>query len=302
MSVPQISPRDRLLAHLAMLVFAAAIGGAFTAGGLALPHIDPTPLNAMRFVWASLVMGVASFAGARDPLRLPPAPWRLLVLGGLTAVYFLSMFIALTMTEPVATSAIFTLIPLMTAGLGFWLLGQKVGGRVLASLLLAAAGAIWVVFRGDPAAIGRLDLGQGEAIYFGGCVCYALYAPLVRRFHRGDPALAFSFWTLLAATAWMVAYGWSEILATDWRHLPPIVWAVLAYLAIFPTALSFFCLQYASLRLPSSKVMAYGYLTPVFVILYEGLAGHGWASPSVLAGVAVIGLGLVILAFAPDPA
>ena len=60
-------------------------------------------------------------------------------------------------------------------------------------------------------------------------------------------------------------------------------------------ALTFFLLQYATLRLPSAKVMPYGYLVPVFVILWEGLLGHGWIAGPVWLGVAAVVLGLLIL-------
>jgi len=292
--------RDKLAAHLAMLAFSAMIAGAFTTGALAVPYIAPVPLNALRFLMATIVMGVVAFGLVRESPKLPPAPWRMLVLGALNAVYFVSMFIALTMTAPVATSAVFTLIPLMTAGLGFFLLGQRVGALVLISLVLAGLGSIWVIFRGEVSAIAAFDIGQGELVYLVGCFCYALYAPLVRRFNRGESALVSSFWTLAAATVCIALFGLREIFATDWLALPAVVWWVLAYLAIFPTAVSFFCLQYASLRLPASKVLAYGYLTPVFVIFYEGLLGHGWASLSVAAGALVIVAGLVVLALTPD--
>ncbi|MEK9935184.1 MAG: EamA family transporter, partial [Rhodobiaceae bacterium] len=51
------------------------------------------------------------------------------------------------------------------------------------------------------------------------------------------------------------------------------------YLTIFSTASSFFLLQYATLRLPSAKVMAYSYLTPAWVMLWE--IGFGNALPPV---------------------
>ena len=54
------------------------------------------------------------------------------------------------------------------------------------------------------------------------------------------------------------------------------------------------------MRLPASKTLAYGYLTPSFIILFEGLLGHGWATASVLAGAAVTVLGLAVMAFARD--
>lgn len=291
---------QRLLAHLAMLGFAAMIAGSFTLGALATPHIAPVPLNAIRFVIGAMVMAIVAFGVTRQRFVMPSAPWRFGILGGLTAIYFVSMFIALTMTAPVATSAVFTLIPLMAAGFGYLFMRQIAGPKVLLSLIFAAAGSIWVIFRGDMAAIAAFDIGPGELIYFGGCVCYAIYTPLLRRFSRGENALYASFFTLSATTLWICLYGLPEILATDWLALQPLVWVVIAYLAVFPTAVSFFLVQFAALRLPAAKVIAYGYLTPVFVIIFEGLIGHGWASLSVLAGALVIVIGLVILAWLPD--
>ena len=98
-----------------MLGFAAMIAGSFTLGALATPYIAPVPLNAIRFLIGAALMGMVAFGVSRQRFVMPPAPWRFGILGGLTAIYFVSMFIALTMTAPVATSAVFTLIPLMAA-------------------------------------------------------------------------------------------------------------------------------------------------------------------------------------------
>ena len=288
--------RQRLLAHLAMLLFAALIAGSFTTGALAVPHLAPAPLNAIRFVMASALMGFAAFGVARHRFALPPAPWRFGLTGFLMAIYFVTMFIALTMTQPVATSAVFTLIPLMTAGIAYILVGQKSGPVVLLSLLIAGLGAIWVIFRGDVGAILSFDIGQGELVYFVGCFAYAFYTPLLKKFSRGEPSLVASFFTLSASTVWIIVASLPEIASVDWLGLPPVVWWTLVYLAVGPTAICFFLIQFATHHLPAAKVIAYGYLTPAFVILFEGLIGHGWTSLSVLAGALVTVLGLRVLA------
>lgn len=290
----------RLLAHLGMLLFAAFIAGSFTFGALAVPHLGPAPLNAVRFIMASVLMGAFAFGIARQRFSWPKEPWRFGITGFLTAIYFVTMFIALTMTLPVATSAIYTLVPVMTAVTAFFLIGQRSGPAVLLSLCLAGAGAIWVIFRGDLDALLRFDVGRGELIYFIGCVAYAVYTPLLRKFQRGEPALVLSFWTLSATALWITLYGLGEIVQTDWLALPPVVWWVLLYLAVAPTAICFFLIQYASLHLPSAKVAAYGYLVPAFVIIFEGFAGHGWTTLSVIAGALVTVLGLLVLAFVRD--
>lgn len=290
----------KLVAHLAMLLFSALIAGSFTTGALAVPHLAPLPLNAMRFVLATLVMGVCAFGVFRAPLVRPAAPWRFLVLGVCMAIYFVSMFIALEITLPVATSAVYTLVPLMTAATAYFLVGQRSGPIVLVSLAVAGIGAVWVIFRGDLDALLGFDVGQGELIYFVGCVAYAFYTPLIRKFARGEAPLVLSFWTLAASALVITAAALPQIVATDWLHLPPVVWWVLIYLAIGPTAICFFLIQYASQHLPAPKVIAYGYLTPAFVIVFEGLAGHGWPALAIVAGALVTVLGLVVLAAVPD--
>ena len=74
----------------------------------------------------------------------------------------------------------------------------------------------------------------------------------------------------------------------------------IAYLAVFTTAGTTFLVQFAVLRLPAAKVLAYNYLTPSFVIVYEGLLGHGWTTASVAAGALVTMAALLLLALSPD--
>lgn len=293
-------PSGRLKGHLAMLAFAAFIAGSFTFGAWTVPYIHAAPLNALRFGLATLLMGIYAFGVARQPFAWPRAPWRFAINGGLTAIYFVTMFVALTMTRPVATSAVYTLVPLMTAATAFVLVGQRSGPPVLLSLVIAGIGAIWVIFRGDIDALLRFDVGQGELIYFVGCIAYAFYTPLLRRFNRGESPLVLSFWTLLGTTVWISAWGLPEIVATDWLHLPALVWWIVAYLAVFPTAICFFLIQFASVHLPAPKVIAYGYIVPAFVIVFEGVVGNGWVSLSVIAGAALTALALVVLAVLPE--
>ena len=65
--------------------------------------------------------------------------------------------------------------------------------------------------------------------------------------------------------------GAAGLVTADFASLPPVVWLAVLYLAVVTTAITFLLLQYASMRLPASKVLGYGYLTPSFIILLEGL-------------------------------
>ncbi|WP_372884690.1 DMT family transporter [Shimia sp.] len=282
--------------HLAMLLFSALVAGSFSLGSLVANEIAPMALNALRFLIAGAVLGVAALVTTGLPRRSWRAPWRYLVLGGLFAIYFVLMFIGLQTATPVSSAAVFTLTPVMAAGFGYLLLRQVTTARMALALALGAAGALWVIFRADLGALLEFRIGGGEIWYFWGCVAHAVYTPMVRRLNRGEPAVVFSFGVLVAGCGLLAAFGWSDIRATDWAALPAIVWITVIYLALFASAATFVLLQFASLNLPSAKVMAYTYLVPAWVILWELALGHA-APPALVAGgilLTVVALGLLL--------
>lgn len=282
--------------HLAMLAFSALVAGSFSLGVLAAPQIDPGALSVARFVLAGVLVGAAALATTGLPRSAWAAPWRYLVLGGLLAAYFVLMFEGLKTAPPVSAAAVFTLTPVMAAGFGWLFLRQRLTGRMALALAVGGFGALWVIFRADLRALIAMEIGRGEVIYFVGCIAHAAYAPLVRKLNRGEPAVVFTFGMMLAGTVLLTLYAGPAVLATDWAALPGIVWVTLVYVAVAASALTFVLLQYASLRLPAAKVMAYTYLVPSWVILWE-IALHGAVPPGlVLVGVAltVLALGLLL--------
>jgi len=282
--------------HLAMLAFSALVAGSFSLGVLAAPHIDPGALSVARFVLAGVLVGAAAVMTTGIPRSAWVAPWRYLVLGGLLGAYFVLMFEGLKTAPAVSAAAVFTLTPLMAAGFGWLFLRQRLTGRMALALAIGGLGALWVIFRADLSALKAMAVGRGEAIYFVGCVAHAAYAPLIRKLNRGEPAVAFTFGMMLAGTVLLALYAGPAVLATDWTALPAVVWVTLVYVAVAASALTFVLLQYASLRLPAAKVMAYTYLVPSWVILWE-IVLHGAVPPGlVLVGVAltVLALGLLL--------
>ena len=284
-----------LRGHLAMLLFSALVAGSFSLGAQVAPEIAPAAINSLRFAIAALVIGIAAALTGGIPRSAARAPWRYLVLGGFFAIYFVLMFEGLKTASALSTSAVFTLTPILTALFGYLLLRQVTTRQMALALAIGAGGAVWVIFRGDWGAMRAMEIGRGEMIYFLGCVSHAIYTPMVRRLNRGERPVVFTFGMLIAGFVVLVAYGWSDIRATDWAALRPLVWITLVYLAIFASASTFVLLQYATLRLPSAKVMAYTYLTPSWVILWELAMGNGAPPLTVLIGIAMTVVALVML-------
>ena len=278
-----------------MLVFSALVAGSFALGAMMANEVAPIAFTALRFALAAVLLGLGTLATGGIAPRDMAAPWRYLLLGGLFSSYFVLMFEGLKTAPPVSAAAVFTLTPILSALFGWLVLRQVTTARMALALSVGAAGALWVIFRADLGALLRFDIGRGEAIYFVGCMVHAAYVPFVRLMNRGERPLVFTFGMVVAGTLVLTVLGWSAIRATDWAALPGIVWVTLAYTVVFATAGSFVLTQYAALRLPSAKVMAYTYLTPAWVILWQIALGHGAPAGPVVLGVVAVMIALWLL-------
>ncbi|EAQ46751.1 integral membrane protein [Roseobacter sp. MED193] len=282
-------------AHGAMLLFSILVAGSFSLGVLIANDIAPMALNAVRFVIAAVVIGAVAAMTGRLQRSHFRAPWRYLVLGALFASYFVLMFYGLQTAAPVSAAAVFTLTPVLSGVFGYLLLRQVTNRRMALALGIGASGALWVIFRADLAALRAFDIGQGEMIYFVGCIAHAIYTPMVRRMNRGEPAIAFTFGTLIAGALVLLVVGWGDIRTTQWNALPMLVWVGIFYVAIFASAMTFVLLQFASLHLPAAKVMAYTYLTPSWVIVWQVALGNPAPTGLILVGIVLTVLALVLL-------
>lgn len=280
--------------HLAMLVFSVLISGSFSLGSNIADRIEPGALTAVRFLVAVVALLPIALAIGVPRVALQ-AQWRHMILGGLYGIYFVLMFEALKIADPVSTAAVFTLVPILSAAVGRGLLGQRTAGVEALALTVGAIGALWVIFRADLGALIAFDLGRGEQIFAIACIAHGVYTPLVRKLNRGEPVAVFATATLFWGFVIVAIYAIPQIGATDWSALAWDVWAVIFYLAIFASVASVMLVQFAALRLPAGKVMAYTYLLPSWVLVWELVQGASAPPVSVLAGLALTVMALLIL-------
>lgn len=283
------------LGHLAMLAFSTLIAGSFVLGVQFANLVDPAATTAFRFLISGVIVGTLAIFGPGIKREHLNAPWRYLFLGALFAIYFTLMFEGLKTASAVSGSAVFTLTPIMSAIFGYFLLKQITTGRMMLALAVGAAGAVWVIFQGDLGAMMRFEVGRGEVIYFFGCIAHALYTPLVRKLNRGEPIVVFTFGMIVAGWLILSVISAPEIIATDWAALPQIYWVGLIYVSVFASSVTFFLLQFATMQLPAANVMAYTYLTPTWVIVWQLVLGQGAPPLIVLVGIAATIVALLML-------
>jgi drug/metabolite transporter (DMT)-like permease len=271
------------------------IATSFPVGEAITRGLDPVTLTLVRFALASLLF--APFIALRYGIRLPP--WRALagyaVISLCLVTFFWGMFAALRTTTALNTSAIFTLVPGLAAIYAWTLLRERLGIYRLGALAIGLVGALWIVFRGDLDLALSLAFNRGDLLFAAACLVMALYMPLIKKFHRGEPIAVMTFWILVTGTLWLVLFNNTKILTTDWAAVDINVFVGIAYLALVTTIFSFFLQQNAIVVLGPTRVAGSNYLNPALVIVIEWIAGHGIPALIVLPGVAIVVAAMAVL-------
>jgi len=273
----------------ALMVFASlTVAGSFVASAAITDRLDPGVLNLIRFAIAAGAMGI--IVGIRYGIGWPgfAALGRYAILSAPLVAFFWSLFEGLRTTTALNTSAVLTVVPGLSAIAAALLIKERLGWAKIVALLIGLVGALWVIFRGDPARLLSLSINPGDGIYLAGCVAMAFYNPLARKLHRGEPAPVVTFWVLATSLFWFLIASNVHLATTDWGGIALSTWGGLVYLALLPTVVTFFAYQYATLRIGPTRVTAYYYISPTLVVLLEWALGRGLPTAMTLPGVVIV--------------
>ncbi len=281
--------------HAMMLLTAGLVSISFTVSKAIAGGMDPAVLVLVRFVLAALLF--LPFIIYKYGLRLPDTKSLIgyaCISFPMTGFLWL-MFLSLRSTTALNTGVIFTLVPGISGLYSAVLLRERLGKYRLVAMIPATVGAIWVLFHGSLERLLSFDLNPGDLIFFCGCLLMGFYPPLVKLFHRREPMSIMTFWILVTGSGWLLLFSGYRLPQVPWMDISSQVWAGIAYLAVFSTIITFFLSQLCTLYIGPTRMMAYSYLYPPFILLTEWFFGYPTPSVQVLPGIGLIVAALFIV-------
>ncbi len=283
--------------HILMLISAVIVSSSFTVGEAITLGLEPSILLLVRYVLATICL--APFFIIYHGFSLPAA--RQLVgysmISACTVSFFWCMFEALRYTDALNTSIIFTLVPGISGIYSMIFLKERLGKSRLLALFFGMAGALWVIFRGDVQRFLAMDINYGDLLFLAGCFMMAGYTPLVKRLHKNESMLVMTFWVLATGTGWLLLLSSPNLATVNWQGVDMQVWGGIIYLAIFSTIITFYLTHIATLYIGPTRVMAYSYFYPVFVLLINWCFGKGLPPAVIMPGVVVVSLATIVLQY-----
>ncbi len=273
-----------------MLFWALLVAASFFAAGQVDPRIDAVPLTALRLLFSALLFLPLILLGRRGIPRGRALIGHAL-LGLLLALYFASLFEALKYTVALNTALLFLSVPLLSLGFEALLRpGTGTRGRLL-PMLMAAAGALWLVLQ-RPGTVGEGLSAYPLLIFIGGCLAMALYAPLSNwlgeHWQTGNDPLRNTFYNLLFGALFLALLC---LPGGSWRSLAQVQGtdlAWLAFLALFGTLATFWLLHHAIGVIAPTTVLAYIYLSSLFALLLHSALDREVPAAGSAVGAALI--------------
>lgn len=270
--------RGRLKGHAALWVanivwgLNAPIGKSVLASVSHPDGVSPFALSAYRMVGAGALFWIASLFLPRE--RVAPRDMLLLLLASVFGIQLNQMLFlwGLSLTSPINTSIIATVVPVLTMVLAMVFLREPITCLKAGGVLLGCAGAVILILMSQHGA-GYSSSIKGDVLCLISAVSYATYLTAFRDvIVRYSPVTTMK-WMFLFAAVTAVAIYHQPLIAVNYASLPPRIWAGIAYVVVCSTFLSYLMVPIGQCYLRPTVVSMYNYVQPVVAVLFTVAVG-----------------------------
>lgn len=254
----------------------------------AIPLIVREDVPATHLVAARITLGalvLLGFLAIGRRLRFPALErGRVVALGMMLAVHWLSFFLAIKLTTVAVALAVVYLGPLLAAGLSGPLLGERVGSKARVGLLLAIVGTGLVIRPGAGATLGGVLVALVSAVLLAALMIVGKPAA------RALGGLALATWELVVAALLLSPWTVQTVRqSTDF-------WPQFILLGALFTGVAGAVYWSAMRRLPVSVVSVIMYLEPASAVIWAALFLEEAPTPATWLGVGLVVAGGVFAA------
>ncbi len=285
-----MNSRQKLQVYSALAASMAVWGLSFLVTKQVVSVLPVSTLLAMRFVIASVFLGV--WVIARGELRISKRDLGVLAaLAVLSPVgYFLFETHGVARTQASHASVIVAIIPAVVFILAMIFRQERFSWRKALGIALAYAGVVLVI------GVGTSEEGAtilGDVLILGAVACASVRTLLAKRVLRRVTPLQLTFYQFLFSLIVFVPLASADGFEWTAKFTGSVLFGVL-FLGLFCSALAFLAMHYALVHLPASGVSVAANFVPVVTLIAEiALYGTTPSWPKLTGMVMVIG-GMVL--------
>jgi drug/metabolite transporter (DMT)-like permease len=243
--------------------------GNFILGRAVRELIPPVSLNFWRWVGALVILTPFGLPRIWRQKGLFRKHWKMVLLLSIPSIAIFNTFIysALQSASAINTVLVNAMIPILIALTAWLAFGERLSHRQTLGVLISLLGLLFIVSRGELAVLGSLTLSRGDLWTLGASLSWAVYSVMLRKRPKQMDPIAFL--TLLIAFGLVFSlpwYGW-ELWHKGGFSLSSSNLASLAYVALFPSVLSFIFWNNGIEKVGANRTGIFIHLMPVFSII-----------------------------------
>ena len=226
-------------AYLILILTAIFWGGNAIAGKLAVGHVSPMMLTALRWGMALVILWLVGRKHLRQDWQVVRRNLPLLALLGCLgfAAFNIAFYSALLYTTAINVSIEQAVMPMLIFAANFLLFRLRVTWLQIVGFILSIAGVVLTASHGDPRQLLALNVNLGDLIMLVAVAVYSAYTVALRL----KPAIHWQS-LMIMLTAFAFA-GTVPFVVAEFYAGASIVpdaqgWAVVAYTVVFPSILA----------------------------------------------------------------
>jgi drug/metabolite transporter (DMT)-like permease len=249
-----------------LLVFTMACwGGNSVAGRLAVGQISPMVITCLRWALVSIFLVGLMRRNIIQALPTIRREWRQLALMAVCgfSLFNALFYVAAHLTTAVNISILQGSVPVFVVLGSLVLYGTRVGALQAAGIVATLVGVAVVATQGHLASLAAIHFNLGDGLILAACFLYAGYTLALR--HRPQiPALV--FFAALAVIAFLTSLPFLayELVTATVQWPTREGWAILFYIAIFPSFLAQVAFIRAVHSIGPSRAGLFANLVPLF--------------------------------------
>jgi drug/metabolite transporter (DMT)-like permease len=228
-------------------------------------QMPPLVFNAARLGLASMALAALAFGVRRAALPRRDV-WNLLALGVIgTGLFQLFMIEGLARTRAGTTALILSSGPAFVALFGRLLGIERITRRGMLGIVLSMAG-IALVALSQPEAFTRRATLLGSALVLIGCICWSLFAVLVKPYaNRLDGRLVTAI-TIVGGTVPLSLIALPAVSGVAWSDLSLATWAAIVYSGLASMVIAYLFWNRGVRLLGPTRTAMFGNLQPLFAL------------------------------------
>ena len=249
------------------------------AKGLMPQVIEPYGFILLRVIGACTAFWVLSLLGPKERVRRKD--WGRLLLCAFfgMALNMTAFFKGLSLSTPINSSVVITLVPVILLVLGRVFLKEVIALRKTLGIFIGLSGAIGLILLDVPKQLNAPNIPLGNFFFVLNALSYSIYLIIVKPLTAKYHVLTLMRYFFTIAVVINLPLGYREFIQVSWLSLSPLIIAQLVFVVLGTTVLTYLFNIYALKHLSPSTIGAFIYLQPVVATVVALWVGADQLTP-----------------------